>query len=200
MAAADLAIVALALSPGLRAFAVRRRRELALAALLLAILGAPLLTRFRVADRKRALTREYTAHQTSVRYLAPGWGWLDKHGGTGNVATVHSPNNYFAYPAMGPRLERDARYVNVNEADLPYAINYPRCQPRVDPSPQAWVANLMKKRTRWVHLSRYPQVGFPPEGQWTEAMPQLFALRFADATNRVYEFLPVARQDAAGAE
>jgi hypothetical protein len=51
-----------------------------------------------------------------------------------------------------------------------------------------------------VHLSRYPQAGFPPEGQWTEAMPQLFALRFADATNRVYEFLPVARQDAAGTE
>ncbi|HKI04240.1 MAG TPA: hypothetical protein VKK31_19845 [Thermoanaerobaculia bacterium] len=200
MVAADLAAVALALSPRLRAFAVRRRRELALAALLLAILGAPLLTRFRVADRKRALTREYTAHQTSLRFLAPGWGWLDEHGGTGNVAAVHSPNNYFVYPAMGPRLERDVRYVNVNEADLPYAVNYPRCQPRVDPSPQAWVANLMKKRIRWVHLSRYPQFGFPPEEQWTAAMPQLFALRFDDATNRVYEFLPVAREDAAGAE
>lgn len=198
MAVVDLAAVALALSPGLRAFAVRRRRELALAALLLAILGAPLLARFRVGDRKRALTREYTAHLTSARFLAPGWGWLDEHGGTGNVAAVQSPNNYFVYPAMGPRLERDARYVNVNEADLPYAISYPQCQPRVDPSAQAWVANLLKKRIRWVHLSRYPQVGFPPEGQWTESMPQLFALRFADATNRVYEFLPMA--EAAGAE
>jgi hypothetical protein len=200
MAAADLAAVTLALSPGLRGLAVRRRRELAVAAVLLALLGAPLLTRFRVQDRARALAKEYAVHQTSARFLAPGWGWLDEHAGTGNVAAIQSPNSYFVYPAMGPRLERDARYVNVNEADLPYAIQYPQCQPRVDPSVRGWVANLMKKRIRWVHLSRYPQVGFPPEGQWTEGMPQLFALRFSDPTNRIYEFLPMAQADTAAAE
>src|SRR4051794_37551721 len=63
LAVADVAAVALAVSPGLRAFAVRRRRELAVAALVLAILGAPALARFRVEDRGRALGQEFTAHQ-----------------------------------------------------------------------------------------------------------------------------------------
>ena len=192
MAFVDLAVVALALSPGLREFAFRRRRGLALAALALALLGAPFLTRFRVQDRERALAHEYTAHQTTIRYQAAGWGWLDRHGGSGAVAAVHSPNNYFMYPAMGPRLERDVRYVNLNRADRRYAIAYPQCQPRVDPSAEAWVANLTRQRIRWVHLSRYPQVPFTVEKDWAETRPRVFALRFADSTNRVYEVLPAA--------
>ncbi len=186
----DLAAVVLALSPGLRAFTLRRRRGLAVAALALAILGAPFLTRFRVRDRARALAREYVVHMTSARFFVGGWGWLDENGGTGNVAAVHSPNNYFVYPAMGPRLERDVRYVNVNAADRTHAIQYPACQPRVDPDPRAWVENLAKKRIRWVHLSRYPQFDFPPERQWTDSMPAVFALRYSDPTNLVYELLP----------
>jgi len=200
IAFADLGAVALALSPVLCAFAVRRWRELALAAVALAILGAPFLTRFRVQDRGRALAKEFTVHMTSNRFFAGGWTWLDEHGGTGNVAAVHSPNNYFVYPAMGPRLERDVRYVNFNRADRRNAVDYPQCQPRVDPSPQAWVSNLEKLRIRWVHLSRYPQFGFPPERGWADALPGLFARRYEDATNAVYEFLPVARAEAAGAE
>lgn len=185
----DLAAVALALSPRLRDFTVRRRHGLALAALTLALLGAPFLTRFRVRDRERALAQEYAAHQTTIRYQAPGWGWLDRHGGSGNVAAVHSPNNYFMYPAMGPRLERDVRYVNLNRADRRYAIDYPQCQPRVDPSAEAWVANLTRQRIRWVHLSRYPQVPFTVEKDWAEARPREFVLRYSDDTNRIYEFL-----------
>jgi 4-amino-4-deoxy-L-arabinose transferase-like glycosyltransferase len=200
IAFADLGAVALALSPGLRAFTFRRRRELSLAAIVLALLGAPFLTRFRVLDRHRALAREYTAHVTSTRFFAAGWAWLDEHGGTGNVAVIEAPNNYFVYPAMGPRLERDVRYANVNRADLHNAIAYPECQPRVDPSPQAWVENLAKLRIRWVHVSRYPQFGPQIEGRWAEAMPRLFALRYSDATNRIYEFLPVAAADAGAAE
>lgn len=192
LALLDLAAVALALSPGLRAFALRRRRELALAALALALLGAPFLTQFRVRDRARALGREYVVHMTSARFYVGGWGWIDQNGGTGNVAAVHSPNNYFVYPSMGPRLERDVRYVNINAADHPYAIQYPACEPRVDPDPRAWVENLARKRIRWVHLSRYPQFDFPPERQWAEGMPELFALRYSDPTNLVYEFLPGA--------
>ena len=190
MGLVDLAVVALALSPGLRAFAVRRRRELALAILAGVILGAPLLTQFRTRDRKRALLHEYAAHQTTVRYQAPGWGWLDRHGGSGNVAAVHSPNNYFMYPAMGPRLERDVRYVNLNRADHRSAMAYPKCEPRVDLSPEAWVANLEKRRIRWVHLSRYPQFGFPIEKTWADKRPRDFTLRYTDDTNRIYEFHP----------
>lgn len=195
MAFVDLAAVALALSPGLRAFGVRRRRGLALAAVALALLGAPFLARFRVEDRARALTREYVVHMTSARFYVGGWRWLDENGGTGNVAAVHSPNNYFVYPAMGPRLERDVRYVNVNAADHSYAVQYPACEPRVDPDPRAWVENLAEKRIRWVHLSRYPQFDFSPESRWADSMPNLFALRYSDPTNLVYEFLPGADYD-----
>lgn len=186
----DLVAVALAFSPRLRELAVRRRRELALAALAGILLGAPFLTEFRVRDRKRALLREYAAHQTTVRYQTPGWGWLDRHGGSGNVAAVHAPNNYFMYPAMGPRLERDVRYVNFNRADHRNAVAYPQCQPRVGSSPEAWVVNLEKMRIRWVHLSRYPPSGFPIEKTWADERPRDFTLRYTDDTNRIYEFHP----------
>ncbi|MFL6233656.1 MAG: ArnT family glycosyltransferase [Thermoanaerobaculia bacterium] len=192
IAVLDLAAVALALSPALRGFTVRRRRELSVAALLLALLGAPFLTAFRVEDRDRALAEEFQVHQTSTRFFVGGWGWLDQHGGGGAVAATHSPNNYFQYPSMGPRLERDARYVNINAADHRRAAEYPGCQPRVDPDPRAWVVNLARHHIRWVHLSRYPQVDFTVERQWADSSPRLFALRYSDPTNRVYEFLPGA--------
>lgn len=194
LAVADLVAVALALSPRLRAFAMRRRRELALAALALAILGAPVLARFRVADRARALNEEYTAHFTSARFFADAWGWLEANGGDGAVAAVSEPNTYFAYPAMGTHLERDVRYVNINAANHPLSFQYPACQPRVDPSPEAWLANLEAQRIRWVHLSRYPGFDFPLEQQWVAANPQLFALRYEDKANRIYEFLPSSSQ------
>jgi hypothetical protein len=192
IAVADVAAVALALSPALRALLRRRWRETALAATALALLLAPVLTAFRVEDRDRALAGEFTVHMTSTRMFAGGWEWLDKFGGDGAVASVHSPNNYFQYPAMGPRLERVSRYVNINRADHRRASEYPQCQPRVDPDPEAWVANLAKQHIRWVHLSRYPQFDFSMEQQWADARPQLFALRYEDGTNRVYELLPGA--------
>jgi hypothetical protein len=121
---------------------------------------------------------------------------LHPEGGDGAVAATHSPNNYFQYPAMGPRLERDARYVNINAADHRRAAEYPDCQPRIDPDPRAWVVNLARHHIRWVHLSRYPQVDFTVERQWADSSPRLFALRYADPTNRVYEFLPMAPPSA----
>jgi hypothetical protein len=180
----DLAVVAFALSPR------RYRREMAVAALAGLLLGAPLLIPFRVRDRRRALLNEYAAHATTARYQARGWGWLDRHAGSGNVAAVHAPNNYFMYPAMGPRLERDVRYVNLNRADHRNALAYPKCQPRVDLSPEAWVTNLEKMEIRWVHLSRYPQSGFPIENKWAGERPRDFTLRYTDDTNRIYEFHP----------
>ncbi|HEX4959927.1 MAG TPA: hypothetical protein VF173_03745 [Thermoanaerobaculia bacterium] len=190
LAAADLAAVALAFSPGLRAFALRRRRELAVAAVALAIFGAPFLARFRVADRARALAKEFTTHATIARFSANAWGWLEVNGGDGTVAAVSAPNNYFMYPAMGTHLERDVRYVNVNAANHPLAIQYPACQPRVDPSPEAWIANLEAQHVRWIHLSRFPNFDFPRERQWAAADPQRFALRYTDGLNLIYEFLP----------
>jgi hypothetical protein len=192
MAFLDLAAVLLALFPGLRALALRHWRPALAAAVVLAVLGAPVLTDFRVRDRDRALGAEFQVHTTSGRYFAAGWDWLDQHGGTGTVASVHAPNNYFQYPAMGPRLERESRYININAADHLNAIEYPLCKPRVDPDPQAWVANLARHHVRWLHLSRYPQFDFPVEKIWADSMPQLFALRYSDLTNQVYEFLPGA--------
>jgi hypothetical protein len=190
LAVADVAAVALALSPSLRALVRRSRRELAVAALAFAILAAPFLARFRVEDRGRALGKEFTAHQTLARFSAAAWGWLEEHGGDGNVAASSEPNNYFMYPAMGTHLERDVRYVNINAANHPLAVQYPECQPRVDPSPQAWIANLKAQRIRWVHLSSYPGFGFPLERKWVEADPLRFALQYKDDLNLIYEFTP----------
>jgi hypothetical protein len=194
IAVVDLALVVFALSPALRAFAVRRRTALAAAGLAVALLAAPLLARFRVGDRTRALAQEFTTHATSTRYFARAWGWLEEHGGDGAVAAVGSPNSYFIYPGMGTYLEREVRYVNVNRADHPLAVRYPRCEPRVDPDPIAWLENLAERRVRWVHLSRYPGFPFQPEDGWAQAMPRLFALRYSDPGNRIYEFLPTAAE------
>ncbi len=189
LAVADVAAVALAISPGLRGFAVRRRRELAVAVLALAILGAPSLARFRMADRGRAFGQEFTAHQTLARFSAAAWGWLEAHGEDGNVAVVSEPNSYFLYPAMGTHLERDVRYVNYNAANHSLAVQYPECQPRVDPSPQAWIANLAAQHIRWIHMSSFPGFDFPLERRWVQADPR-FVLRYQDDLNQIYEFVP----------
>jgi hypothetical protein len=226
VAVADVAAVALALSPRLRArlrrlvepaaagaagdlpptsrlsidlpLAVARSSmvlplAVVLAATLAAALfGAPWLARFRAADRTRAFTQEYTAHGINIAWYASGWDWLDRHGGSGTVAVVNSPDTFFTYPAMGPRLARRALYVNVNAADLDEAAAYSMCQPRVDPDAGAWIANLRRAGVRWLDLTRTPPFPFPIEEGWARAHPDLFALRFADPTNLVYELLPPA--------
>lgn len=190
LALIDVGLVGWALSPGLRSLARRRARELAVAGLALALLAAPGLARFRLQDRARAYQSEYTAHKIAAFLWAPGWGWLDRHGEDGTVAVVGAPSNFFVYPVQGMRLERRAIYVNVNRRDSRRATDYPGCDPRVDPDPQAWLENLVKQRVRWVYLHRFPQTGFPMEAEWMAARPDLFALRFENPTNLVFEFLP----------
>ena len=111
------------------------------------------------------------------------------------LAASFEPNNYFMYPDMGTHLERDVRYVNVNAANHRLAIQYPACQPRVDPDPDAWLANLNKAQVRWLLVNRYVPFPYPLEADWAAARPDLFALRFEDKddVNRVYEVLPAAR-------
>jgi len=221
VAAADLAVVALALSPSLRKVRKlrgwrgwpaaqgdpRRGGRWALAgkagvpalavlsgvAVLAggaALAAVPWLARFRDADRTRAFTEEYTAHGINVAYYASGWDWLERHGGSGTVAVVNSPDTFFIYPAMGPRLERRALYVNVNAANLDEAAAYPLCQPRVQPDAAAWIANLRTAGVRWLDLTRTPPFPFPMENDWARAHPELFLPRFSDSTNLVYELLP----------
>jgi hypothetical protein len=192
MAVADVAVVALAFSPALRGFLRRRAGAVAVACLALAVAGAAPLARFRSADRARALELEWAVHATAAHFYAGAWGWLDRHGGDGTVAVASEPGTYFLYPAMGLYLERRVRYVNVNRANLDNAASYPGCNPRVDASPQAWVENLRRARVRWLLLNRYPQLPFPREQQWAQAATERFALRYADATSLVYEFLPAA--------
>jgi hypothetical protein len=190
LALLDAAAVALALLPGLRGFARRRVRELAVAAVILALAGAPFLAAFRVQDRARAFLREFTTHKVSTYHFARAWRWLDLYGGDSTVAVVGTPVSYFLYPAMGPHLERRATYINVNRQDSRRTVDYPGCNPRVDPDPQAWAKNLFKQDVRWIWLSRYPQIDFPEEHTWAQLRPDLFAVRYQDTTNVIYEFLP----------
>jgi hypothetical protein len=190
LAYTDILAVALAFSPGLRAFVVRRRRELAAAAVALAVLGAPFLSRFRVYDRGRAYSTEFTAHKTAAPNFANAWHFLDKYGGTGTVAVHSLPMDYFIYPAMGTHLERRAIYVNVNRSSSRNAADFPACEPRIDLDPQAWVSHLAKQDVRWVLVSRFPQIGFPEEQAWAAARPDLFVARYQDNSNVIYEFLP----------
>jgi hypothetical protein len=186
----DVGLVAWGLSPGFRRFGRRRARELAVAGIAAALVAAPFLGRFRVKDRERAYRSEYTAHKTAAFLFAPGWGWLDDHGEDGTVAVIGAPSNFFVYPVMGTHLERRAIYVNVNRRDSRRVTDYPGCDPRIDPEPQAWMENLLKDGVRWVYLHRFPQIDFPMEAEWIAARPDLFALRFQDNTNIIVEFLP----------
>jgi hypothetical protein len=190
IAAADVGAAALVVSAGLRRLVRRHAGALAAAALALALALAPLLARFRVGDRPRALATEWTAHATSARLFAGGWSWLDAHGGDGDVDVVGFPGTYFSYPAMGPFLERQALYVNVNRANHPVASRYPDCNPRVEPSPGAWLANLTAAHVRWLLLYRYPEFPFPIEARWAAARPDRFAWRYEDSTSVIFEVLP----------
>jgi hypothetical protein len=182
--------------PGRRRLA---RRLVAGAALAAALSCAPWLARFRALDRTRAFGSESTAHGINIGWYAKGWDWLDRHGGRGTVAVVNSPDTFFIYPAMGPRFERRAVYVNVNAANLDEAAAYPLCQPRVQPSAAAWLANLRRAGVRWLDLTRTPPFPFPMENDWARAHPELFVPRFGDGTNLVYELLPAAADGAARA-
>lgn len=186
----DIVAVVLALSPGLRGFVRRRARELTVAAALLLVIGAPFLGRFRVEDRARAFLREFTTHKTATHHFARAWRWLDMNGGEGTVAVASNPVNYFVYPAMGAHLERRATYVNINRQDSRNAADYPACDPRVEPDPQAWVENLFKQDVRWVWVSRFPQIGYQDEHAWALSRPDLFAIRYEDSVNVIFEFRP----------
>lgn len=178
----------------------RHRAALSVAALLAAVVLAPAFASFRVTDRERAFSRELTAHLTSSRFFAPGWGWLDLHGGDGTVAVSHAPAPYFVYPAMGPFLERRALSVHVNREAHLNPLRYADCDPRVDLDRAAWLVNLVREDVAWLHVARFPELDFPVEDRWARERPDLFRPVFADRTNRIYRFrgeLPASAAAAA---
>jgi hypothetical protein len=192
-----LAAAALAFSPGLRAGLARRGRHLAVAALAVLaamVLAAPFLAWFRTMDRARAFAQEYTTHWTPVAPFAGAWEWLDENAGDGTVAFVSFPRTQFAYPAMGLRLERRVVFVNLNRRNLRNAGAYPRCNPRVDYSLEAWLDNFAASGARWFLTSRRPSHPYAGETGWAESRPDLFVLRYEDANNRIYEYLPARPQ------
>lgn len=191
MAVVDLALVALALSPGLRSRLRDRAQGTAFAAVVLLLIAAPILASFRAADRGRAMAQDLSVHKTPVELFARAWSWLDRYGEDGTVAVASSPQHFFVYPAMGPRLARRAIFANVNAADFSNAAEYPACNPRVDLSPRAWLANLAKHEVRWLHLMRYPGTEYLPERAWADARPDRLTLRYEDDGNRIYEVNPV---------
>ncbi|HEV7671434.1 MAG TPA: hypothetical protein VGS22_23185 [Thermoanaerobaculia bacterium] len=190
MAAVDLAVVVLALSPILRNRIRERAPTYAVAAVVLLLGLAPILAGFRAADRGRAMALDLSVHKTPVELFARAWSWLDHYGENGTVAVASSPQHFFVYPAMGPRLERKAIFANVNAADFSNAAAYPACDPRVDLNPEAWLTNLGKHEVRWLHLMRYPGTEYLPERAWADALPGRFTLRYEDDANRIYEVSP----------
>ena len=190
LGAVDIFAVAFALSPGFRSFLKRRGLVVASAVLGVAILCVPYMALYHNGDRARAYAMEYTAHKTAAPNYAKAWHFLDLNGGDGTVAVHGTPMDFFVYPAMGTHLERRALYVNVNRKDSRNAADYPRCVPRVDLDPQAWVENLYKQDVHWLLVSRFPQIDFPEEYGWATARPDLFAVRFQDQSNVIFEFLP----------
>lgn len=185
-------VVVLGASSGARRLAMARWRLLAAVTAVLVVLGTPFLAAFRVADRERAFEREFTAHLTSTRMFAAGWGWLDRNGGAGTVAVSHAPKSYFVYPAMGPFLERRAVYAPIDRAAHVNPLEYPGCDVRAGGSAGAWIDNLRREGVRWIHVARFPEFDFPVEDTWASQHPDLFALRFDHRTNRVWEFLPAS--------
>ncbi len=185
-----LAVVALGASQRLRRSLALRWRPAVVVIALAILASVPALVSFRVGDRERAFLEEYTAHLTSSRLFAKGWGWLDRHAGSGTVAVSHAPENYFVYPAMGLFLERRALYVPVNREAYTNPLRYPRCDVRVDASSAAWLENLRRENVRWLYVARFPEFDFPVEDRWAGSHPELFRLRFEDLTNRIYEVLP----------
>jgi len=115
VAVVDLLAVALALSPGLRRMAARRR--LALAAIVALVALAPLLGRFRDEDRERAFARS-----TPPTRPRPGATPPRGAGSTVTQDAARSPSfgarHLLPLPGDGPRLERRAIYVNVNREDF----------------------------------------------------------------------------------
>jgi hypothetical protein len=177
------------LSPRARDLARRHARRLAVAAAAFALaIGAPSLAHFRERDRYRAFTEEYTVHRTPVSRYAEAWSWLDQHAGAEPVAAVTEVRNWL-FPPMGMRLQRDVRYVNYNAANLDSVTGYPNCNPRVDPDPAAWIANLRRQGIRWVLTSRDDRRRpFPVETRWATERPELFELRYSDDTSRIFAF------------
>ncbi len=196
VAVADVLAAALLLSPRLRGWLRRHAVPVAAVSGIAVLAAVPSLARFRDADRARAFLEEYTAHVTSTPRYARAWKWLDRNGGTGAVDVVSAPDTFFVYPAMGPRLEREARYVNVNAADLHAAADYPFCQPRNDLSPIAWWTNVRREGVRWILLSRKLPFDLPPEAAWARARPDLFALRYQDSNDVIFEMLPAPAEGA----
>lgn len=187
LAVALLGALALALSSRLRELLERRWRLAAALGAVALLAFVPAWVEFRIRDRERAFEEEYTAHLTTTRMFAEGWGWLDRNAGRGTVAVSHAPENYFVYPAMGPFLERRAVYVHINEAAHDNPLRYPGCNVRVEPSRRAWLRNLRHQGVRWLYVARFPEFDFPLEDRWARELPGLFVLRLDDRLNRVYE-------------
>jgi hypothetical protein len=187
LAVFDLLLVAIALKPA--GFRVPRRVAIsaAAAALLAAIALAPVLAEFRSRDRSRAFKSELTVHQTSARFQADAWNWLEREGGPGDVAHMQAPATYFPYGASGTRLKRRVMVVNVNSANHRFATDYPGCEPRRDFDGVAWLDNLRASGVRYLYLARFVEFPFPVEDEWARKLPQIFTLRYEDPGNRIYE-------------
>jgi len=159
------------------------------AAAIVFVVGAPALARFRERDRYRAFGAEYSVHMTPIHTFATAWSWLDKNAGEDPVAAVTEVHNWL-YPPMGMRLQRNVVYVNYNKANHDDVTGYANCNPRVDPDPEAWIANLRKRSIRWVLASRDDQTRtFPLEARWAISRPELFTLRYSDDSSEIFEVI-----------
>ena len=190
IAVADVLAAALALlaRPARLARAVPRRSRgggLGIAALA----AVPSFARFRDADRARAFLEEYTAHVTSTPRYARAWNWLDRNGGTGAVDVVSAPDTFFVYPAMG-RASSGGRATSTSTRPTSTRRRTTRSASRGTTSSPDRLARQRAPR-RGALAPAQPQAPLrpPPEADWARARPDLFALRYQDSNDVIFEVL-----------
>ena len=134
--------------------------------------------------------------------LAAAWAWLNTNA---HCAEVGYTGTNLAFPLAGERLANHVRYVNVAGAPGDVLHDFgPPGDGTAEPAPYrrgasaaVWLANLRATGTRVLFVAAlYPVVrrtigadgdGFPVERAWADARPDVFHLRYANASARIYD-------------
>ena len=131
--------------------------------------------------------------------LDEAWAWF---GGNVRGARVAYTGTNLAFPLWGPDLSNRVTYVNVAGAAGDRLHDFGRRLPpgwraaTAEPAPyrdgasfDVWLSNLRAARADTLFVAA-ADGRFPVEGEWADAHPDIFSLRFASDAARVYRIAP----------